>query len=744
MANQDKQQVPAQIFLQTGSGESEEESGHSLDLSIWFDYLDMIRNRLWLFIAVPVVFLAAAFFYVYTATPIYESTAQLQIQPEPMDVSGIQSIYDPMRSSRDLDQYINTEIELMQTPEVLNQAIAEMGLEANPRFAEGNPVRRLAESLEITRQQDTFLINIAYRSPDAREAARIANFLGDLYVRRYQERKFEVSGGGLTRLREQLDRLANAREEALRDLTDFKQEHQVMSLEYERLLNTQRINALTEQLIEYEMEERTAEEAVATMESWKEQGHIGALVQIADNRFAEAFRMEQLRKQMEMPELLSRFSVNHSEVKTMQAIIDNLQSAVVDEIETSLVRLRLRQKRAIEQREIIVGMIAGLEQDMRKLDILGSEYYRLQDTYEAAEDSYRKVIRRINDVNIRFSTDELDQNDFLRMARRAETGLQVRPRPRRTLAGAGFLGIVAGVGVCILLGMLDPSVKDKDEIARCMKEATFLGSVPGRAEEQSELVALEETRSRKAEAFRSIRTSLGLCLAGRKERCFAITSAGPGDGKTTVAFNLALAMARDGKKVLLMECDMRRPRLQKMLGDSLEAGEKHSLARLLVGEVELRDVVVPFKRRSGLDLIPCGPIPPNSAELLGTERFGRLIQEAKELYDYVILDCAPLLNVADAEIVAGHQIPLLFVVRLYKTTRHDLRLAEERMQTTQAKCAGVVVNQAEVPKHMRYGYYRYGHYSYRHGGYGHGYGDDGSGEAAEKATKAEAKTKELA
>ncbi len=741
MADNDKQQVPAQIFLQAGPGDDhEEEGGNSLDLSIWFDYLDMVRNRLWLCIAVVVIFLAAAIFYIYTATPIYESGAQLQIQPEPMDVSGIQSVYDPMGTTRDLDQYINTEMELMQTPEVLNRAIAEMELDSSATLAEGNPVRILADNLEISRREETFLININYRSPDAQEAARIANFLGDLYIRQYQERKFEVSGGGLSRLREQLDNLANARNAALQDLTEFKEENQVMSLEYERELNSQRINALSEKLIEYEIDEREAEEAVATIENWREEGHVGAVVQIADNPFAETFRMEQLRKQMELPELLSRFGEGHSEVRTKQEIIGNLQNAVLDEIETSLVHLRLKKQRAARQREIVEEKIRELENDMMSLESLGSEYYRLQDTYKAAEDSYRKVIRRINDINIRFSTDELDQNDFLRMARRAEPGSSpVSPRTRATLAGAGFLGVAAGVGICVLLGMMDPSVKHKDEIDRCMKEATFLGNVPARPEEQSELVAVEETRSQQAEAFRSIRTSLALCLAGRRERCFAVTSAGPGEGKTTVAFNLALAMARDGKKVLLMECDMRRPRFTKLFGDSIDADKKHSVSQLLIGEIELADAAVPFKQQSGLDVIPCGPVPPNAAELLGTETFGQLIRDAKEQYDYVILDSPPLLNVADTEILAGHGISLLFVVRLFKATRHDLRHADERMQTIQAKCAGVVVNQAEVPKHTRYGYYRYGHYRYYHSNYGYSqdHSNNGSGRESEEGTAQE-------
>lgn len=739
MADKDNKPVPAQIFLQTGPEENHSaEDGHGLDLSIVFDYVDMIRGRLWLFIAIPVLFLSVAFFRIYTATPIYESTCQLQIQHRPMNVSGFQSVYDPLAGMRDLDQHVNTEIQLMQTPEVLNQAIAELNLDATASFETGNPVGTLARNLRISKQANTFLINVAYRSPDAAQAARIANFLGDLYVRRYQERRHEVSGGGMSRLREQLEKIAVARDEALQDLTGFKRQHGIMDMDYERELFSQRISALTQVLIDAEMTERQAQEAVSTIEAWKAEGHLGAIVHISDNRFAQTFRMEQLRMQMELPAILSKFGQGHSEVRTKQQIIGNLENAVANEIETSLVSLRLKQQRAARRREIIEQAIAGLENQMMDLDSLGAHYYRLQDTYKATENAYRKVISRINDINISIHTDELDANDFLRVARRAEPrSTPVWPNRRETLARAGFLGLAAGAGLCILLGMLDPSVKHKAEIDRCLKGATVLGSVPSRPDGQGELVAAEDAQSVQAEAFRSIRTSLSLCLAGRKERCFAVTSSGPGDGKTTVALNLAIALAKDGKKVLLMECDMRRPRFQKVFGNSVDIADCKGVSQLLVGDDKLRDAVTPFKQQEGLDVVLCGPVPPNPGELLGTERFDNLLQEAKEQYDYVIIDSPPLLNVADAAILAGHNVPLLFVVRLFRTTRHDLRMAYERIQTIQAKCTGLIINQAEVPKHSGYGYYRYGHYRHYTDGYAYGHGNNGSGKRRKTGRKPE-------
>jgi len=717
----DQNQVPAQIFLQTGPvAEPATETGTGMDLSVVFDYLDMIRSRFWLFAAIPILFVAIAFFRVYTATPIYESWGQLQIQPRPLVATGAQSFYDPMAGARDFGQFINTEIELMRTPDVLNRAFEQLDLASDPAFATGNPVGVLARNLKISQKTGTFLINVSYRSEDPEKAARIANFLGELYVRGYQERKREISGGGISRLRDQLDKIATARDGALQALAEFKKEHHVMDLDYERELRSQRISALTESLIEAEMVESEARDAAETIEAWKKEGHLGVIVQFTDNEFARIFRLEQLRMQMDLPELLNKFGAGHSDVRTRQKIIDNLQNAVSEEIETSLVALHLKQKRAAKRHEVILSAIAELEDELMELDTFGAKYYSLKDTYGAAEAAYRKVIFRINDVDISVNTDEQEANDFLRVVRRAMPNhAAVWPRRRASLSMALVLGLALGGGMCILLGMLDTSVKSQSEIERCMKDAVFLGNVPARPDGQDELATVENSQGIQAEAFRSVRTSLSLCLTGREERCFMATSSGPGDGKTTVALNLAVALARDNRKVLLMECDMRRPRLKQVLGDSLDQADDKGLSKVLVGEIELKDATVACKHQKGLDVVLCGPRPPDPGELLGTQRFGEVLAQAKAAYDYVIIDTTPLLDVADAAVIAGHGVPLLCVVRLFSTTRHDLRLASERMHTIQARCAGVIVNQAEVPRHSRYGYYRRGHYAYYKKGRGY-------------------------
>ena len=713
--NQHSQQP--QIIIQAapeGPPSNEESSG--LDLSALLEYYYMVRSRLWLFLVVPAIILVAAFIKVYQSTPIYESSCQLQIQPRPVQVSGVQGFYDPMAGARDFSQFVNTEIELMRTPDILNRAFEEMKLVGDAEFATGSPVGKLIGNLRIGLQSGTFLINVSYRSPDPEKAARIANFLGNLYVQSRLERKRNISGGGITKLREQLDSIAVARNQALKELAAFKADNGLMDLDYERQLVADRIGALTEILIEAEMDGLAARDIAETVAIWKEQGHLGAVIQLVDNSFVSSFRLEQLRAEVQLPELLSKFGRGHSSVKTQEQIIENLKQAVENEIETSVIGLKLTAERAVKRREIVTAEIAKLEARLVTLDGFGAEFFRLRDTYDAAQNAYRKVISRINDVDISVNTEQLEGTDFLSVVRRATPRYTaIWPNKRKTLANALMLGLVLGAGACILLGMLDTSVKGQEDVTRYFKEVPVLGTIPSHEGNDDELIAVNKPQGAMAEAFRGIRTSLSLCLSGRHEKCFAVTSAGPGDGKTTTAFNLALAMVRSGKRVLLLEADMRRPRLLKFLADQGPGKVEIGLSSVLIGDAELQDVTFSFPGQEGFDLVPCGAVPPNPAELMGTDRFKEIIAQAKEQYDVIILDAPPLLNVADAAVIAGSGVSLLFVVRLLRTTRHELRLAAEQLRTIQANCAGLLLNSSDTTRHGRYyGKYRYGYRAGRH------------------------------
>ena len=225
-----------------------------------------------------------------------------------------------------------------------------------------------------------------------------------------------------------------------------------------------------------------------------------------------------------------------------------------------------------------------------------------------------------------------------------------------------------------------------------------------------------------AEAFRVLRTNMQYVEVDQDQRVFVVSSSLPGEGKSTTAVNLAITLALAKQRVALVECDLRRPLIAKRLG--LDDGV--GTTSVLIGKVALRDALQPYGD-TGLDVLACGPIPPNPSELLQSHAMEKLLGELREQYDIVILDAPPLLPVTDAALLAAQADGALLVVRHGKTTRDQLRHAVERIEAVDAKPIGVVINLAPARRTGRSYGYGYGYsYGYSYKGLDPTVNDDGS------------------
>ncbi len=285
----------------------------------------------------------------------------------------------------------------------------------------------------------------------------------------------------------------------------------------------------------------------------------------------------------------------------------------------------------------------------------------------------------------------------------------VSPRPKRNIALGLVLGAMLGFGLAVLRNALDTRIRNADELAEAV-EGTVLGTIGfDQTIKTHPLVTDVTPHAPRAEAFRVLRTNIQFVDVDQSHKVYVVTSALPEEGKTSTSVNLALSLAQGGLRVLLIEADLRRPRAAGMLGVDGAIG----LTNALVGKVEWRDVVTEHES-SGLDVLPAGQIPPNPAELLQSQAMRRLLSEARETYDVVLIDSPPLLPVTDAALLADLADGAILVVRYGKTTREQVTHAAERLAGVDAQLKGFVLNMAPVKgRHGSYGY-----------GYGYGYAPD--------------------
>jgi len=298
----------------------------------------------------------------------------------------------------------------------------------------------------------------------------------------------------------------------------------------------------------------------------------------------------------------------------------------------------------------------------------------------------------------------------IRMVDRAKVPIiPFSPNRPRALALGLLVGLFGGLGLVFFLEYLDDSVSDPDQLEKYV-HVPFLGPVPILEPKETgplsrDLIALKEPKSVYAEAYRAVRTSILFSSPDNPPRVFVVTSSGQQEGKSLTAINLAITMALNDKRVLLIDADMRKPRLHKVFGIDNTFG----LSNLIGGSpnvgLALNKTPVPT-----LMVLPSGPVPPNPSELLGSVRLGKFLGLLREKFDIIILDCTPLIAVTDATVLATQVDGVILVIKSGVTRRKIIKRAVTQLEDVQAKIIGAVLNQVNVKNSSYYFSSYYSHY----------------------------------
>jgi capsular exopolysaccharide synthesis family protein len=281
------------------------------------------------------------------------------------------------------------------------------------------------------------------------------------------------------------------------------------------------------------------------------------------------------------------------------------------------------------------------------------------------------------------------------------------PQPVLDVGLALVVGLVLGCITAVVRQATDNTVKSGEELSR-VSSAALLGTVPWDKSASRETIAIRfETHGRRAEAFRQLKTNMQFVDVDNPPRTIAVTSAVPGEGKTHVAINLAAALAETNARVCLVEMDMRKPTISERLGLVGSVG----LTSVLTGQAELDDVLQNAGRN--LAVLPCGPVPPNPAELIASERCRQIVDYLAGNVDVVVIDTAPLLPVADGAEISAIADATLLTVRAGKTTVDQIRRATETLSQVGVTPVGAVLSMAQASKSRSSDYYYGGYYAPR-------------------------------
>lgn len=294
------------------------------------------------------------------------------------------------------------------------------------------------------------------------------------------------------------------------------------------------------------------------------------------------------------------------------------------------------------------------------------------------------------------------------------------------------VGLLLGIGLAFLLDRLDDSIKSKHDIEAASAPVPLLGLIPEvggwRNKTETHVITLESPQSIPAESYRTLRTSVQFLGLERQLRIVGITSPNAGEGKTATLANLAVSAATSGLRVVMVSCDLRRPRLRHFFGVPNDVG----FSSVLLGEASLDEALQPIEGQPRMRILTSGPVPPNPAELLALSRAGQVVQSLARVADLVLVDCPPLLPVTDPLLISRYVDGMLVVSRARRTNKRDLHRGLELLGQVDAPVIGTILN--AVPAKGGYGY----SYGYGYGSTSYAYSYAPNGKAREAAEAAEA------
>ncbi len=450
------------------------------------------------------------------------------------------------------------------------------------------------------------------------------------------------------------------------------------------------------------------------------------LPEIRENHTISPLRETFVQLSKEYGELSSKYGPDHPRMKAIGGQMASITKSYQQEIDAVLIAFQKGYEELVENERSLKNLMEKTKQEAIEISKIEVEFKPLQRAQEQNTKMYGIIANRQKEIDI---TGPMKTNNVRVLERAIVPSAPIRPRPVQNLLIGLAFGLGLGIGLAFLIEALDNTIKTQADVEQFLG-CPVLGLVPiigaaamaeaaeaGDNLRERDLGVFLDPKSVAAECCRSIRTNILFMSPDRPLKTMVVTSPSPQEGKTTTAINLGVTMAEAGGKVLVIDTDMRRPRLHRSFGVPNQTG----ISTVIVGKVKLEDAI---KRTDvpNLDVLTCGPVPPNPSELLHTDRFAAVLEQCALLYDRIILDSPPTSAVTDPAVLGNLTDGVVLVVKAGETTRESAMHARRQLASAKARLVGVIVNAIDF-SNPAYGYEYYYRNYYRYG-YTYGNGPD--------------------
>jgi capsular exopolysaccharide synthesis family protein len=669
----------------------------------FLDYWRIIRIR-------KTVILAVFFLVVITATLVtfvlpesYSSMARIKVERDGSDIGGLTE----MRSLNVFDPYfIQTEFEVIQSEVVLGKVVERLDLNKvwGQKYGGGTQLKTtetitlLKGRMALKPVRSTSLIEIAVYSEDKEEAALIANSIADEYKAHRLQKGMQMTQKGIKALEDRFDE-QEQRVKKIQDEADkLRQELEISEADAvgnapAPLLETEALRKYEALRIESQSRHMIREKQLTQLQSLQEEELREVLPRVlTDSTLTELISQKNLAD-LALVKLAKDLAPEHPEVVRTQAQVDTLDTKIKSSVRGIMTALESQVATAKEEADKWTKVVEEAKQADREKAAKSRPYFDKKRELDEAQRFRQILSMKIVSEGIDMS---LPKDTVVEIVDRAQPGLRpVRPNKPVNIALGVIIGLVVGVGLAFFIEYLDTSVKTIDDVERTL-QSPVLGVIP-----QNVGYLLDEgMESPHAEAYRVLRTNLLFSSKSEKANSLAVVSAGAGEGKSTTVLNLATVFAQSGQRVLVVDSDLRRPTLHKMLRVTNNLG----LTNYLLKQNTLEEVIQTTSQPT-LDFMASGRLPSSSLGILNSAQMRSLIGELKKRYDFVIFDSPPIMGVSDASILAS-EVDMTMQVIQYRRYPQPMNIrAKQLIEKVGGNLVGIVLNNINMSQDESYYYY---------------------------------------
>jgi polysaccharide biosynthesis transport protein len=711
-----------------------------------YDYLLILRKHQWLILSFLVAVVTIVSIATFRMKPVYSATAKLEIDRENNNILPFQGAdsYDVMM---DMDNYIETQSRILTSETLALLTIRNLGLSGTPDIGGSGNSDAIASgtlrnqklpaeigaflgSLTVKRIPNTRLLEVGYEATDPRMAAQVLNAHLENYIEENYKSRYEATAEASKWLQSELDELSVKVRRSEDARIEYERNNQIWSVDDKNdkgNVTTERLSDLNKQLTEAQSESLKRQ----ALYEFAKSGDEDAVPQLRDNSVLLDLQKKKADLLVQYTDSVNQYGPNYPKVQRLQAQMKEVDDQMSRERKGIIAQLDSEYREAKQHEELLSRALDEQKAEVNTMSEKMIQYNILKREAEANKALYDSLQTKLKEAQI---SSGLKSSNIRIVDPAMVPSTPSRPAKTRNIALAFLVGLVGGIGLALLREYLDNTVKTPDDVetlarlpslavvpafgegaAAARRTGFFKPTTPSvnGYEKRIELVAQHLPKSQMSEAFRALRTALLLSQPDRPPQVILVTSALPREGKTTAAANLAVTLAQLGDSTVLVDADLRKPGVGRLL--DLGTGKYAGLSSYLAGVSSLDLVTVPHPAIPNLAAIPTGPLPPNPADLLSSHKVSEAIAELRKKYKFVVIDSPPIMAATDAVILSVQTDGVLLVVRSGETPKEAFSRTRDLLTSVKCHLLGVVLNAVDSSAPDYYYSYRYYPYSYGYG-----------------------------